>query len=247
MVRSVTRTTRSQPLLKQSDGGSNDEILLCKEEYNKTIRCSICCCLLRTTNFYVCYTFCTIVMLCCLFYNKHNSIEYTVLSNLRATAGRFLHDFELQSSAFKDGESIPTKYISTYSPSLQWSHPPLLTQSFVLIVEDLDTAHLFKHWAIYNIPSNFSEIPEGITDWPPGTVVLRNDHNRFRYDGPTAHDFRKHRYAFRLFAIDVAKLELPPGTGRVAIATYEDLYMAMEPFILKEATLIGTYDALHHD
>lgn len=238
MVRSVTRPS-SQPLLKKA--GSSDGIS--QPEECKSIRCSICCCL--RTNYNVRYIFCTVAMIFCVYY-KLNSIESTV-ANLRATASRFLFDFELQSSAFKDGAYIPSKYNSSLSPPLRWSHQPPLTQSFVLIVEDLDTTNLFKHWIIYNIPSTINELSEGKLVWPNGTVVLRNDYNRFRYDGPTPRDIQQHqhRYAFRLFALDVAKLELPSGTGRMA--SYDDLYTAMKPYILKEATLIGTYDATNHD
>jgi len=57
------------------------------------------------------------------------------------------------------------------------------------------------------------------------------------YDGPYPpfNDERLHRYFFRVFALDVAKLDLPTPF------TAGDLHRAMQGHVLAEATLHGTY------
>jgi Raf kinase inhibitor-like YbhB/YbcL family protein len=207
---------------------------------SKSVRRSACCFL---RNYVVRFILCTVILLCFVWY-KFNSIEATV-SNLRVTANEYLFAFELKSSAFQDGQSISSKYNTTLSPPLQWTNPPQTTKSFALIVEDLDTPNLFKHWILYNIPSTISKLSEGMLVWPAGTAVLRNDFIRYRYDGPMPYDGRDHRYAFRLFALSEDQLILSSGSGRVP--SYEDLRVAMDPFIIKEATLTGTYNVFNHD
>lgn len=52
----------------------------------------------------------------------------------------------LTSSAFKQGEPIPSKY--TISPDLAWTGVPEGTKSFALIFDDPDTPHgLWIHWS----------------------------------------------------------------------------------------------------
>ena len=59
----------------------------------------------------------------------------------------------------------------------------------------------------------------------------------FGYDGPypPPHDLRVHRYFFRVFALDVATLDLP------AAFTAADLFRAMHGHVLAEASTYGTY------
>ena len=62
----------------------------------------------------------------------------------------------------------------------------------------------------------------------------------FGYDGPypPPNDLRTHRYFFRLFALDVATLDLPDGFDAAA------LLRAIQGHVLAEATTWGSY-ALH--
>ena len=57
------------------------------------------------------------------------------------------------------------------------------------------------------------------------------------YDGPypPAHDLRLHRYFFRVFALDVARLDLPERF------TAADMFRAMHGHVLAEAATYGTY------
>jgi Raf kinase inhibitor-like YbhB/YbcL family protein len=73
------------------------------------------------------------------------------------------------------------------------------------------------------------------TGWFAGDAELAGDY--YGYDGPYPpfNDLRVHRYFFRLFALDVARLELPPRF------TAADVLRAMHGHVLAEASVYGTY------
>jgi len=73
------------------------------------------------------------------------------------------------------------------------------------------------------------------TGWFAGNPDMAGDY--LGYDGlyPPFNDARVHRYFFRLFALDVATLDLP------ARFTAADVHKAMHGHVLAEAALHGTY------
>ena len=73
------------------------------------------------------------------------------------------------------------------------------------------------------------------TGWFAGDADMGGDW--FGYDGPypPPHDLRTHRYFFRLFALDVATLGLPPAF------TAADVLRAMHGHVLAEASTYGSY------
>lgn len=118
----------------------------------------------------------------------------------------------------------------------------------------------FVHWAVANIPADLREIaagscsdgvskrgkPQGrdagglrglndYTGWFAGNAEMGGDY--FGYDGPypPPHDLRTHRYFFRVFALDIDRLELPPAF------TAGDVFKAMHGHVLAEASTYGTY------
>jgi Raf kinase inhibitor-like YbhB/YbcL family protein len=122
----------------------------------------------------------------------------------------------------------------------------------------------FVHWVMADIPAGVRDIAAGscsdgvdkggkrapkgpagarqglndYTGWFAGNADLAGDW--FGYDGPypPPNDLRVHRYFFRLFALDVAAIELPE---RFAAA---DVFRAMHGHVLAEAAVHGTY-SLH--
>jgi Raf kinase inhibitor-like YbhB/YbcL family protein len=158
--------------------------------------------------------------------------------------------FTLKSSAFRDGARLPKRYQLVHSPPLQWKNAPETTQSYALIVEDEDrvVAGLFTHWIIYNLPATMTEIREGRMDWPDGTVVLPNSVGNKRYDGPffSVKDHREHRYRFRLIALNVPSIALSYSIGTDQTKIYKDLTRAIQPFVIGEATLTTTYNAMEN-
>ncbi|MCL6590812.1 MAG: YbhB/YbcL family Raf kinase inhibitor-like protein [Firmicutes bacterium] len=152
--------------------------------------------------------------------------------------------FQLKSAAFRHGENIPELYSRTnkgknLSPPLSWNNPPNGTKSFALIVEDPDIPLFgsFSHWVIYNIPAETSELKEGISSWekfPNGTIQGKNGYRRTGYVGPHP-PWGKHRYIFKIYALDTILKSSP-------ILTRKTLLQAIEGHILAQAELIGCYE-----
>ena len=122
----------------------------------------------------------------------------------------------------------------------------------------------FAHWAMVDIPPQVTAIAagscsDGVTKGgkrtPPGPAGTRQGLNDYTgwfagdadmagdwlgYDGPypPPHDLRLHRYFFRVFALDVERLELPERF------TAGDVLRAMQGHVLAEAATWGSY-SLH--
>lgn len=119
----------------------------------------------------------------------------------------------------------------------------------------------FVHWVMADIAADVRELAAGscsdgfvakgktapagpagsrqglndFTGWFAGNPDMAGDY--LGYDGPYPpfNDERMHRYFFRVFALDVATLELP------APFTAGDVHRAMQGHVLAEASLHGTY------
>jgi Raf kinase inhibitor-like YbhB/YbcL family protein len=119
----------------------------------------------------------------------------------------------------------------------------------------------FVHWAMVDIPADVHALAagacsDGVTPrgkaQPPGPAGARqglNDYtgwfagdaqmggDYFGWDGPypPGHDLRLHRYFFRLFALDVARLDVADRF------TAGDVFRAMHGHVLAETATYGTY------
>jgi Raf kinase inhibitor-like YbhB/YbcL family protein len=152
----------------------------------------------------------------------------------------------LSSPSFGHGDLIPRNHTAdgiNRSPPLAWSNLPAATRSLALLVEDPDAPdpaapmRIFAHWVLYNIPptSDNLEMAAGKDQLPPGTKVGRNDFGQQGYGGP-APPIGRHRYFFRLFALDTV---LPTTTGTLDRA---GLMRAIQGHVLEEAELMGMYE-----
>jgi Raf kinase inhibitor-like YbhB/YbcL family protein len=148
----------------------------------------------------------------------------------------------LKSSAFTHQGPIPARYTcegDDLSPPLSWSGTPQNTTSFVLIVDDPDAPDpkapkmTWVHWVLYNLPATATELPEGVSTLPGGTLQGLNDWKRTGYGGPCP-PIGQHRYFHKLYALDTAL----PDLGR---ATKADVETAMKGHVVAHAELIGTY------
>ncbi len=159
----------------------------------------------------------------------------------------FRNDFLLSSSAFKEGESIPSIYTcdnedkNGISPPLEWSNAPRKTKSFVLIMDDPDVPHepgapprVWDHWVLFNIPATTTKLEKNLKHLPKGAKSGNNSWNRSGYGGPCPPD-REHRYFFKVYALD-AELTLKEGSSK------QDIENAMQGRILGEAQLMARYD-----
>ncbi len=149
--------------------------------------------------------------------------------------------FTLKSSAFKEGETIPVQYTcdgADISPPLKWEDVPAGTKSFALICDDPDAPMgTWVHWVIYGIPSNITELEEGL---PKGATLKfgakqgTNDFRQLGYGGPCPPPGPPHRYYFRLYALDI-EINLGPGASK------QELLNVIKRHIISQAELMGRY------
>jgi Raf kinase inhibitor-like YbhB/YbcL family protein len=149
---------------------------------------------------------------------------------------------ELTSIAFAPQGSIPRRFTcegDDVSPPLAWARVPPGARSLVLIVDDPDAPdpaapqRTWVHWVLYNIAADASGLPEGGQPLPTGTHEGLNDWQRHGWGGPCP-PIGRHRYFFKLYALDTALPELPRPTKAA-------LEQAMHGHVLAQASLIGTY------
>lgn len=150
--------------------------------------------------------------------------------------------FKLSSTSFETSAEIPTRYTcdgADDSPALSWTDAPDGTSTFALICDDPDApVGLFTHWVLYGLSSDVSELPENL----PKEAEVRspackqgiNDFRRSGYGGPCPPRGSRHRYFFKLFALDNDP-KLPASSSR------KELERAINGHVLAEAKLMCTY------
>jgi Raf kinase inhibitor-like YbhB/YbcL family protein len=155
----------------------------------------------------------------------------------------------LTSTAFEDGGILPAKYAggnTAVSPALSWTGAPAGTQSFALIMHDLEAGlnHSptkdFMHWMAWNIPATTSGLPEAL---PAGTLpdgTLQISGRSSGYFGPGAGPGRYHHYIFELYALDT-KLQVPSAPPDQAEATRKAVTDAMEGHVLAKVALVSRF------
>ena len=160
--------------------------------------------------------------------------------DVRADAGRMA----LSSPAFKAGGALPARFTCDerdVSPPVAWSGVPTTAYSLALVVEDLDApSPAFPKaplvlWVVYDIPPGLGELPDSLdaAGLPPGVRAGTNDAGKPVWDGPCPPS-GKHRYAFRLYALDTLLYDL-------ARPTRARLDAAMKGHVVGKAELTVTY------
>ena len=148
----------------------------------------------------------------------------------------------LSSPAFAPGGEIPALFTCEgrdLSPALDWTGVPEAAKSLVLIVDDPDAPDpaapktTWVHWVLYDLPPTARGLPQGVAALPEGTKQGTNDWKRTGYGGPCP-PIGRHRYFFKLYALDVVL----PDRGPAAKARVE---AAMQGHVLANAELMGTY------
>jgi Raf kinase inhibitor-like YbhB/YbcL family protein len=165
-------------------------------------------------------------------------------SGAHTLEGTAMSSFNLSTPAFKDSESIPTRYTcdgENKSPDFTWTTPPPGTRSLALVADDPDAPMgVFTHWVLYNLPPTLTSLPEGLPQVaqprPIGASGTQGM-NSFRhtgFDGPCPPRGSDHRYFFRLYALDLEP-NLPAGL------TADRLRSALQDHILAQAQIMGRY------
>jgi len=170
-----------------------------------------------------------------------------ILASLFVLAGCSKKTFELQSSAFKNGERIPDKYChgniegrQNISIPFNWINSPNDTQSFALIIHDPDGRN-WVHWAVFNIPPNCNEIIENASgnDMPMGSIELNNQFRTSGYGGPEPpRGSGTHGYIATLYALNTPEINEISG-----FKSFNDLNSILSGKIIAKAVITGTYSA----
>lgn len=147
-------------------------------------------------------------------------------------------DFAITTNAFLDTGALPVLYTcdgKDVSPQLTWSNVPPKTKSFALLLEDQDgPSKPFYHWVLFNIPAKTTQLDEGVSKLPAGTLVGKNSMGKKQYSGPCPPKGAAHTYVFTLYALDTT-LNLPAGSdGQTVISSLKD-------HVIKSLTLSTVY------
>jgi Raf kinase inhibitor-like YbhB/YbcL family protein len=149
---------------------------------------------------------------------------------------------KLASSAFQDHGSIPRKYTcegADVSPPLTIEGVPADARSLALIVDDPDAPDpaapkmTWVHWVLYDLLPGTQSIPEGVSAAALHARDGLNDWKRTGYGGPCP-PIGKHRYFFRLYALDSL-------LGDLSRPTSAQLKKAIAAHTLAKAEVVGLY------
>lgn len=155
----------------------------------------------------------------------------------------------LSTSAWADGGRIPDKYAQPghdVSPPLAWNDVPDGTESFVLIVHDLNAVTptdtpSFMHWMVWNIPKTARSLPEGVPQLEQledGTRQISSSGPWYR--GPAAPvTGPAHHYVFVLYALNV-QLAVP-SEGQQLAPTIAAVEAGMTGKIIGKGVLTGIF------
>jgi Raf kinase inhibitor-like YbhB/YbcL family protein len=150
---------------------------------------------------------------------------------------------KLTSTAFTHQGSIPRRHTcegEDVSPPLAIEGVPAGAKSLALIVDDPDAPDpdapkmTWVHWVLYDLPPATKLLPEGVTASALHASDGLNDWKRTGYGGPCP-PIGRHRYFFKLFALDCA-------LGDLHRPTSAQLQRAASGHVLAEATLMGGYE-----
>lgn len=145
------------------------------------------------------------------------------------------------SPAFADGGRIPVEHCMkgvpggrNISPPLAWDGAPPGTLSFaVFMIDRHPVARDWVHWAVVDLPPATTNLPAGASgSLAPPTRELVNTFGERGYGGPMPPPGTgDHPYEVMVYALDVAKLDLP-GTPKAA-----DIARALEGHALAKGVI----------
>lgn len=156
----------------------------------------------------------------------------------RRTSRRRTVPINLLSPAFREGEILPVCYTADgpgLSPPLRWGNPPAETRSLAIACDGPDAPPgVLVHWLAWGIAPDRRHLDEGASASWEAMCEGTNDFGSRGYLGPNPPQGERHRYVFRIYALDVC-VDLPAHATRV------ELDLAMAGHVLAEGMLIGRY------
>jgi len=160
----------------------------------------------------------------------------SVLLFAAAACSNSTDSLSLTSSAFQNGQAISAQYTcdgAGQSPPLAWAGAPAESKSFALIVDDPDApSGTFRHWGAYDLPAS----ARSLAGQSVGTQAI-NGFGKPGYGGPCPPPGHgPHRYHFKLYALSVARLELPRNSK------VEEVESEAQKHAIASGVLVGTYE-----
>ena len=151
----------------------------------------------------------------------------------------------LRSISINAGADIPASYTCKgegVSPEVSWEGVPDKAQSYVLIATDWDgpSPRLrlgnFTHWLLFNIPQGVHEVKSAVmpAELAQAKIELGENSSGAPAYRPPCPPLGKHRYIFRLYALDVAQLH-PATRDRAGVMN------AMTGHVLAYGEIVGLF------
>ncbi len=174
----------------------------------------------------------------------------TTAAFIPALAGTALA-FDLTSPDIAAGAAIPERFAfdafgctgENVSPALAWTNAPEGTESFAVFVHDADAqtgGAGFWHWVVVDVPAEETALSQGAGSGdglPDGAREMATDFGAPGWGGPCPPvDAAAHTYAFTVYALPVAQLEVPDE------ATASFTGFVVNQMALASATFTATYD-----
>jgi Raf kinase inhibitor-like YbhB/YbcL family protein len=139
------------------------------------------------------------------------------------------------SSAFGDGQAIPTQFTcdgDNTSPPLRWSDLPADARVLALVVDDPDApGGGFVHWVVLDIPTDVTEV--GADSVPGNAPQASNSFGHTSYDGPCPPS-GTHHYRFTAYALSAP-------TGLRDGVDLDTALEAIDDVATARGRLVGTY------
>jgi Raf kinase inhibitor-like YbhB/YbcL family protein len=144
-------------------------------------------------------------------------------------------------SGFQNGQPIPRVYTgdgADESPPLRWTPAPANAKSIAIICFDPDAPRgTWYHWLLYNLSPKLTSLSGNVrkTDSIEGGASQGiNDFKHVGYNGPSPPPGAKHRYYYRVMALD-QKLSVPPGADK------EKIIAALKAHIIAQGETMGVF------
>jgi Raf kinase inhibitor-like YbhB/YbcL family protein len=154
--------------------------------------------------------------------------------------------FAVTSPAFEAGRSIPTDHVTRAaggrdaSIPLEWTDPPVGTQSFAIEVVDWHPiARRWVHWLAVDLPADTRAVASGAsgTAMPAGTRELTNTAGARGWHGPQPPPGSgPHDYHITVLALDTDRLGVEDGVS------LDEFRRLAAPHVLTSASIVGTFE-----
>lgn len=151
----------------------------------------------------------------------------------------------VRSISFNGGTDMSASYTCKgdgVSPEISWDGVPENARSLVLIATDWDDPSPqfrlgnFTHWLLYNIPVSMREIKSAVTgaELKQSNIEVGSNSSDAAAYRPPCPPLGEHRYVFRVYALDVPKID-------PAQPDQDHVMAAMKDHVLAYGEVVGLF------